>query len=346
MSRFTALTLAALLGAAAGPGTAPLDAQEPPAEPTASTQDEEPEAEATRRRPRRRPRVDSSNTGYIDNAIIGTRFSLRADAASGNDNPDRAEFFYAKCGCFRNEALRDVLGAAFDPTSPGPGNLPEADVDYEELEIAYEHAFSEGRFSVFAELPIRSIDLNDNMASSSGLADLRVGAKVAIVASADRYLTFQVRAYLPTGEPRDGLGTDHSSLEPGLLLFQQLTDRLTLGAELKYWYPHSGSSAVGLSDDPSDEFSGDILRYGVGLAYDFTASSGLQLAPVAEVVGWSVLDGFKTAGSADGDTIVNLKLGTRIRGGFPGSFYVGYGFALTDDVWYDGIFRVEYRVSR
>ena len=69
------------------------------------------------------------------------------------------------------------------------------------------------------------------------------------------------------------------------------------------------------------------------------------MAPVAEIVGWSVLDGFKTAGPADGDEIINLKLGTRIRGRFRGSWYVGYGFALTDDVWYDEIFRLEYRFS-
>ena len=46
-----------------------------------------------------------------------------------------------------------------------------------------------------------------------------------------------------------------------------------------------------------------------------------------------------------GDTIVNLKIGTRIRGNFSGSFYLGYGFPLTDDVWYDDVFRFEYRVS-
>ena len=242
----------------------------------------------------------------------------------------------------RNAAL--PLGPAFDPTAPGPGDFPETNVDYRELELAYEFALSEGRFSLFAELPVRIVELRDNAFSSTGISDLRVGAKLAMVASENSYLTFQFRAYLPTGEPLNGLGTDHASLEPGLLLFRRLTDRLTLGGELKYWHPTSGS--IGLA--PPDEFSGDILRYGVGLAYDLTTSPRFQLTPVVEVVGWRVLDGFTTgdggagAGRADSD-IVNLKVGARIRTGRD-SVYFGYGFALTQDIWYDDVFRLEYRL--
>ena len=40
----------------------------------------------------------------------------------------------------------------------------------------------------------------------------------------------------------------------------------------------------------------------------------------------------------------NLKLGARVTSG-GNSFYVGYGFALTDSVWYDKIFRIEYRAT-
>ena len=48
---------------------------------------------------------------------------------------------------------------------------------------------------------------------------------------------------------------------------------------------------------------------------------------------------------ADGTTIVNLKLGARIDRGRSDSVCVGYGVALTDDVWYDDILRVEYRYT-
>jgi hypothetical protein len=73
---------------------------------------------------------------------------------------------------------------------------------------------------------------------------------------------------------------------------------------------------------------------------------------VVEVVGWTVLDGL-ASGSLDGvtpffvdatgDTIVNLKVGARISLTHQDSLYVGYGRALTGDVWYEDIARFEYR---
>ena len=55
--------------------------------------------------------------GYIDNAVPVTMFRLRYESAYGNNRPDRAEFFYAKCGCFKT------------PDAKGPP-LPETNVDY------------------------------------------------------------------------------------------------------------------------------------------------------------------------------------------------------------------------
>ena len=81
----------------------------------------------------------------------------------------------------------------------------------------------------------------------------------------------------------------------------------------------------------------------------------MQFAPVIELVGWHVASGFQTiegpapdravtAPRADGTNIVNLKFGARITVD-RGSFYVGYGHALTDATWYDDIVRFEYRFS-
>ena len=38
--------------------------------------------------------------GYVDFAVPITQFRLRFDAAYDDNRPDRAEFFYGKCGCF------------------------------------------------------------------------------------------------------------------------------------------------------------------------------------------------------------------------------------------------------
>ena len=70
-------------------------------------------------------------------------------------------------------------------------------------------------------------------------------------------------------------------------------------------------------------------------------------------MGWTLLggklteplgDGVFEVKNASGDTIVNLKVGVRF--GFGASdLYVGYGRALTGDVWYKDIVRAEYRLS-
>jgi len=66
-----------------------------------------------------------------------------------------------------------------------------------------------------------------------------------------------------------------------------------------------------------------------------------------ELVGWRVLGGFQTStfSEAEGINILNLKLGGRFEFQNRSSLYVGYGFGMTDDVWYDDLFRVEYRYT-
>jgi hypothetical protein len=107
-----------------------------------------------------------------------------------------------------------------------------------------------------------------------------------------------------------------------------------------------------------DDFAGQVLRYGVGVSYLAYCGERMRVAPVVELVGWTVLDGkeFSPDGgikSAGGDTIVNAKIGARFNFGDTsegGNFlshsdlYVGYGRALTGDVWYKDIVRVEYRL--
>lgn len=315
-----------------------------------------------------RPKTDDSNNGYIDNAIVGTQLRLRIDFSFDSDRPDRAEFLYGKCDCFARNLGQDAA-------SPGPA----FDADFQEIELAYEHALTE-RFSLFGEIPLRSVEIllsqpldpdRPNL-SNSGLGDLRAGFKYALIARRDRYLTLQTRAYLETGDADDALGTGHSSIEPGLLYFGELSERSSIAAEIRYWHPLSGSSQPGKADNPrelrienadppdpplrNDDFAGDVLRFGLGFSRDLEGAR-FRFTPVVELVGWYVLDGYSTPATAppdnphafideaDGDTIVNLKLGTRIRTDDRGSLYVGWGQALTSEVWYEGIFRFEYRYS-
>ena len=367
-----------ILAVVVWPCGARLAAQEPPAEEAVAAESELiPEETPERTRSRRPPRVDNSNTGYIDNAVVGTQFRLRVDSASGADTPDRAEFLYGKCICWDQ-----VDGQR---TADGPGVA--LDMDHQELSIMAEYAIR-ARWSVFAELPLRRMDLffldfeidpvfgaENNETFQLGLADILVGFKRAILVDSSHYLTFRFAAYLPTGDNRRGRGTGHASVEPTLLYLRRLGERWTLESQLGLWIPLSGSpdpvsgreldgnpddavpyrsfkTGVGTPDPiDNDDFAGEIIRFGIGLSYDAAPGASFRPTPVIEVVGWNMLGGFVTVPDfpffedVSGDTILNLKAGLRLRSRRTRSWYLGYGFALTDDVWYDSIVRIEYRSS-
>jgi hypothetical protein len=256
-----------------------------------------------------------SSVGYIDDAIPTTQVRFRSDFAYGVNEPDRAEFFW-----------------------PGPSGPPlgERKVDFQELSAYLEWAATSS-FSAFLEVPVRFVNPEVN-ANAGGLSDIIAGFKWALVAEEKRYFTFELKAFTPSGDGNLGLGTNHFSLEPALLFNQRLTDRILLEAEFHDWIPIATPS-----------FAGQVLRYGVGLSYDTHPCTKVRVSPVAEFVGWTVLSGEESLPIVDipvnaaGDTIVNAKLGVRTVFGDNREFYVGYGRALTGDVWYKDILRLEYR---
>jgi hypothetical protein len=261
---------------------------------------------------------------------------IRFDAAYRNNRPTRAEQFWAK-------------GQGMGPGLP----LPETRVDYQDLSAYLEFTpfaltgpdrpppGTPARFSAFVEVPVRFLNPEQN-ANATGLADMNAGCKLALLATPDFLASFQFRTYLPTGNATRGLGTNHVSLEPALLVNQQLARWLLLEGELRYW------TAVGGTD-----FAGDLVRYGLGLSLGERDPEGWWVTPVTEFVGWTVLGG-KESGflppdgsvvqSAQGDTIVNAKLGVRAGLGGRLDVYAGYGRALTGEVWYKDTWRVECRL--
>ena len=85
------------------------------------------------------------------------------------------------------------------------------------------------RFSGFVEIPVRWIDFDNRLDTRvdlgnnpAGLSDVNFGAKYAVVAEHDQYLTLQLRTFAPSGDSHRGLGTDHWSLEPAVLFYQKL----------------------------------------------------------------------------------------------------------------------------
>ena len=265
--------------------------------------------------------VGDSGVGYIDTAVVSNQLRFRFDSTYDANKSNRAEYLWAWS----------------PPLGPGPPT-DESSTDYQRMTAYLEYAI-DPMFSVFidAGAMFANPEINDN---SGGLGDIKTGFKVALYADCDTLATFQLKAYVPTGDADRALGTRHVSLEPGVLLYQRL-GWFTLEAELRDWIPIDGTSGR----------QGNILRYGVGASTDLCAIGLPNVRPVVEFVGWSVLDGqarFLTPSGvvtedADGDTIVNVKVGTRIALGADRDLYFGYGRSLTGERWYKDIVRADLR---
>ena len=303
----------------------------------------------------KRPKGEGSMVGYIEDATIASRIRIRFDAAFDDRFPDLAEFFYAKCGCYKS--LAGIVPAAFDPKAPGPGGGVPNRINFQQLYILGEYA-PVHRFSAFVEVPFRWIQPQGFLAvppfppfgNQSGISDVRLGIKLGLVANEKQSLTVQLRSFLPSGDPAKGLGTDHASIEPSLLYNQQVTPRFAIEAQLGDNHPISGSRGVPTAT--SSNFSGDVFFYGIGPSYEVYRTENVRFTPVVELVGWRVLGGFVSnvggpvsgvASDASGTNIVNMKFGLRTTFHHHNSIYVGYGRGLTDADWYRDIVRIEYR---
>lgn len=265
--------------------------------------------------------VSDSFVSFIDSALPRNIFGLRFEGDYDNRQPMRATYLFAKGG---------VPGSTGFP-------LPETRVDTLQLTSSAEFAFTPW-FSVFMEAPYRWISPEVNDYQTGG-GDVCYGLKLCTWSSNGLIATVLLRLYQPTAI-HDTLGTGHWSLEPGLLAAYQFSPALRLEGEFRYWTPLGGN-----------DFSGDMLRYGVGLSYG-ARKPGFWFVPVGECVGWTVLSG-KTmvASSADsyviqsaaGETIINAYAGMRFGYGPNLDFYIGYGRSLTGDFWSRDTYRFEVR---
>jgi hypothetical protein len=331
-------------------GILPHSASESEADPQPA-----PKNNSTKARKKKKPvrlPIEGSMVGYVDDAIVGSQLRIRFDAGFHDNAPDRAEFFYAQYAGLNG---------------PGPNSVV-ADLNFQQFYATAEYALQK-RISFFAELPVRwiqpqSIAANviptSPLTNQAGLSDIAAGFKLAAIASSNQFLTFQLQSRFPSGSASAGLGTHHYSVEPALLYYRRLSDRMAVEGQLGDSHPIGGSSCTpSVCGTPNTQgFAGDVFFYGVGPSYVAYRSANVRIAPVIELVGWRVLGGLETecvpgvancanqvAVSADGDNIVNLKAGARTMVGAHSSFYIGYGHQLTHAVWYKEIVRAEYRYS-
>ena len=162
------------------------------------------------------------------------RSRIRFDVGLHIDTPDRAEFFYAKCGCYRDLELEGL--PIFDPHAPGPGPGAATDVNFKQIVLQGEYAFT-NRFSVQGDIPLRfdptarvcggGVGFSDH----GGLGDIQMGFKYEVVSQPNSVATVNLRTFLPTGNASHGLGTNHASIQPALLLYQRFSDRLVVESQ-------------------------------------------------------------------------------------------------------------------
>src|SRR4051812_1863700 len=132
--------------------------------------------------PHRRP----SMVGYIDDSSISSKFRVRFDSGSDIKGADRAEFFYAKCGCYRG---LPPSNPAYDPNAPGPGPGVLTSADYTEFHVFGEFALNP-RISVLGNLPFRSLKPQSflpgtgSFGDQSGLGDIHAGVKLGMATDA------------------------------------------------------------------------------------------------------------------------------------------------------------------
>jgi len=304
----------------------------------------------------KRPKSEGSMVGYIDDAVPSTELRIRFDGGFNDPYPDRAEFFYGKCGCYRSLPTNSP---AYDPKAPGPAPGVARNLNFQQLYLYGEYSpLRLPRFSAFFELPFRWIqpkfveNSGGTFPDHGGISDVSLGLKFAVLDTERSTVSLQMKAFLPSGDASRGLGTAHSSVQPGLLLYHSLSSRWKLEGQLQGWIPVNGSR--GVPTVGSSSFAGSILIYGLGVSNEIYHNSTIRLDPVVEFVGWHLLGGFQTqleppgpvggaAAPQDGTNIVNAKFGLRTTIHDHSSVYVGYGRAVTDAAWYKNLLRVEYR---
>jgi len=300
-------------------------------------------AAAPRTSPTRRR---GSMVGYIDDATVESKVRIRLDSGFGTTAPDRAEFFYAKCGCYSGLPHDHP---AYDADAPGPQPGSADDLNFQQFVVEAEFALG-SRASVFGLMPLRWLQpqsfvpgTGGSFPNQSGFGDLRAGVKLGLADTATAGVTAKVQFYFPTGDSQKGMGTNHGTVEPAVLFHNSLSKLVDLESQIGVWLPIGGSASVPTAAD--GKFAGNVFYYGIGPSFTVYERNRVRFGPVVELVGWHVMSGNESVGlDASGSNIVNLKIGGRVNYG-DGSIYVGYGHALTDKVWYDDIVRFEYRYA-
>jgi hypothetical protein len=196
-----------------------------------------------------------------------------------------------------------------------------------------------GRSAFFVEIPYRLI-VPDIGPTHAGFADMNLGTKSMLLDCELLQLTFQFKTFLPVGNPLNGLGTGHVSLEPSLLSSLKLSPSTYLQGQLAEWIPIAGDTS----------YSGSILHYHLSLNQVLMrVTPDSPLIGTLEFGGWSFQGGLYTdpyRGPTKSSGSAYYSLGPGLRMVICDGYDIGVGtaFALTSGRWAEQFYRVELRI--
>jgi hypothetical protein len=231
--------------------------------------------------------------------------------------PDRAEYIWPKVGAL------------------GPATAARS-LELHELSMYTEVA--SGGFSFFFDMPYRSYD-TDLGTHAAGFGDINLGTKSVLFDSELLLITFQFRTWIPSAVGMKGLGTQHVTLEPSLLLALNVGPQTYLQAQIAEWIPISADAG----------HAGAILHYHASLNHVLWRwQPSVPIIGTLEANGWSFQDGQYTDPAlgvlpASGETYLSAGPGLRVVVCDKIDFGFGSAFAVTDGHWGEQTIRGEFR---
>lgn len=254
---------------------------------------------------------------WVESARPVTQTRYRWDMSFDVLYPDRAEFIWPAVG---------MLGPQ---TAPGSIMLHELSM-YTEI--------ASGNFSMFFDTPYRSYETNLD-AHAAGFSDMSIGTKSVLFDCELLTIAFQFKTLLPVGLGLKGLGTQHVSLEPSLLLALNISPDTYMQAQISEWIPISADANA----------AGAILHYHASLNQVlFRWQPAVPIIGTLEANGWSFQDGTYTDAAqnvlpASGETYLSMGPGIRVVVCDKIDFGIGTAVSLTDQHWGEQSMRSEFR---
>jgi hypothetical protein len=246
-----------------------------------------------------------------------TQTRIRWDAGFHYNFPDSAEFFWAQTG------------------KKGPKN-PASSLNYDGLSL-YQEVAAKGA-SFFVEIPYYSVNPNGNP-SSAGFGDMNLGVKTVVLDRDLVLVTTQLRTFIPIGNPTNGLGTGHASLEPSLLMALKICSNTYLQSQLSEWIPLGGTPG----------FAGAVFHYHFSLNQNLChVGQCFTMIGTLEFNGYSMRGQFTDPTGAiqnlSGANYYNAGPGVRMQFCDRCDVGVGMAFGFGDRHGPDQIYRTELRI--